>query len=180
MNKSNNKYGSKGVYWDANNRRILESNEVAWLRFGGKKKGMNNIIFFASKFEFTVYKTLTQMFGVYAVVVQHPVPLLPAGICCPQGKKWLVDFAIKADPRINRPLILVEAKGYPTETFLANLSCLEVVNPTAFQNLSLVFDRSIPKRRVLQNLREARNSFGHRKALLLDEFVELYSPLITA
>ncbi len=70
--------------------------------------------------------------------------------------------------------MLVEAKGYPTDTFLTNLSILEATNPNLFKSLFLIFDRNIPDNRMITNLRKT-NSYAKGKVLTLQEFVERYS-----
>ncbi len=65
--------------------------------------------------------------------------------------------------------MLVEAKGYPTDTFLTNLSILEATNPNLFKSLFLIFERNIPDNRMIANLR--KTNIG-AKVLTLQEFVE--------
>ncbi len=112
---------------------------------------------------------LIELFGCTAVKHQYPVDLLPPGRCHPKGKKWTIDFAIRPDKQFKRSLMLVEAKGYPTDTFLTNLSILEATNPNLFKSLFLIFERNIPDNRMIANLR--KTNIG-AKVLTLQEFVE--------
>lgn len=174
MNK--NKYRAKGVYWLLSEQRCLSLEESNWYK---KNKQFNDIAYFASLFELKVYQTLIEMFGFNNVIRQYPLYILPKGRCYPKGKQWVIDFAIKSNHYHKRPLMLIEAKGYPTDSFLSNLALLEAVNPAVFRQLTIVFDRNIPSHRMITNLRKTNHQSDFGKVLLLDEFVERYTPLVT-
>ncbi len=167
-----NKYKANSTYWHIRERRTLTKQEADWYR--KNQQPALDILYFASTFELVVYQHLIELFGFTAVIHQYPVDLLPPGRCHPKGKKWIIDFAIKPDKQLKRSLMLVEAKGYPTDTFLTNLSILEATNPNLFKSLFLIFDRNIPAHRIITNLRKT-NSYAQGKVLTLPEFVERYS-----
>ena len=171
-----NKYSARGTYWHKSEQRCLSKTESNWYK--AHKNQAQDIVYFDSLFELKVYRTLTQMFGFYAIEIKYSVFLLPKGRCHPRGKKWTIDFAVKPERQSERPLMLVEAKGFPTESFLAQLAVLEATNPAAFNSLFLIFDKEIPPNRVLTNLKKT-NNYALGKILLLSEFVEKYSSLIT-
>ncbi len=171
-----NKYSARGTYWHKSEQRCLTKTEAIWYK--ANKDSSQELVYFDSLFELKVYRTLTQMFGFYAIEIKYPVLLLPQGRCHPKGKKWTIDFAVKPERQSKRPLMLVEAKGVPTESFLAQLAVLEVTNPAIFKSLFLLFERQIPSKKMITNLRKTHN-YALGKILLLSEFVEEYSPLIT-
>lgn len=171
-----NKYGAKGVYWNISQRRCLSKEEVRSYR-SRNKKSSNDLLYFASRFELNVYQHLIDLFGFHAVICQYPISLFPPGQCYPKGKQWRIDFAIKPNRCTKEPLMLIEAKGLPTEAFLTNLATLEALHPHLFNSLYLLFDKIIPqKNKVISNLLKARHSKAYKYAkdriLLLDEFVD--------
>ena len=172
---SKNKYNAQGVYWNCNERREPTHKELSHYLSLGKyqRTKVNDIVYFASRFELELYLELIGIFGFNYVIHQYSIPLFPEGRCYPRGRNWTIDFAIKK-PREKSLLMLVESKGYPTEAFLSNLATLEAVDPLLFSKLTIVFRSDIPNFLILQNLRETNDHHRFGKVLTLSEFKEKY------
>ncbi len=147
-----NKYQARSVYWNVETQTVVD--RASWsIPYQKSGKLPPNIVYFASTFEFKVYQALVDLYGVNSVIHQYPLPIISKCKCYPLGQDWRIDFAIKPSIKEAFPTMLVEAKGYPTETFTKNLAFLEQTNPTAFERFYLLFHKAIPKgNKLIKNL----------------------------
>ncbi len=172
------KYNATSVYYHQEWKRTITPIELEQFRdLNRKSLKQQNILYFASRFEYKVYRALTDLFGVDDVVCQVPVPIYPPTSCCPNGKRWVVDFLVKANQLEQRQTMFIEAKGVVTTTFMDSLVALELHNLSVFDSLYLLFDRAIPeKNRVIKNLLHngdiTQSSHPRHRILLLSDFVQ--------
>ncbi|PSB11101.1 hypothetical protein C7B62_06635 [Pleurocapsa sp. CCALA 161] len=138
------KYKSKVVFFDTDKQIVIDSSEVERYRNKARLRLPENITRFDSQHEFKVYLELCRIYGADRIVRQYPIELIPPGQCYPKGKTWKVDFAIKDADKREALTTLVEAKGALMPEFISTLAHLEVNEPDAFEDLVVVFSRSIP------------------------------------
>ena len=172
-----NKYKAQAVYYHTEWKRTISLVELEQFRDKSNKSLKNqNILYFASRFEYRVYQHLVELFGAESVVCQCPVSIYPATKCCPNGKNWTIDFMIRANREAKRPTMFVEAKGMITETFMDNLIALEMFNQKVFNCLYILFDSAIPeKNRIIKNLLESKGkdkpNHPSKRILTLEKFL---------
>ena len=140
---SRNKYNARSFYYDPLKDNILLQTEGRG-RPAMEEDARKHCIFFASEHEFQVYQTLRTKFASAAISTQYAVPILPRCECYPKGKTWTVDFAVFHPSIRKTPMMLVEAKGHPTEGFKYQLALLNLSQPELFKKLMIVFSNSVP------------------------------------
>ena len=83
---------------------------------------------------------------------------------------------VKPDEERKRPFMLIEAKGMVTDAFLNNLIMLEVASPLIFDSLYVLFDRTVPHCRTIDNLLKSNGAskpnHPRNRFLLLSKFLE--------
>lgn len=142
--KTTPKYKARAVFWDTKREIVIDSSAVEGYRAKNRLKLPEHITRFDSQHEFKVYLRLCWMYGEHRIKRQYPIEVIPPGRCYPKGKHWKVDFAIATSwstPKISH---YVEAKGALLPEFVNTLVQLEIAQPDIFENLSVVFGRSIP------------------------------------
>jgi hypothetical protein len=151
--KTTPKYKAKPVFWDTKQEIVIDSSEVGKYRVKNRLKLPEHITRFDSQHEFKVYLELWRMYGGHRIKRQYPIEVIPSGRCYPKGKHWKVDFAITtswSNPEISH---YVEAKGALLPEFVNTLVQLEIAQSTIFENLCVVFGRSIPaENKVIKTL----------------------------
>lgn len=141
---SSKKYHSKQVFYDLRKRVILDSKYLQHYKVNRRYVLPDHIYRFDSTLEFKTWLELVRIFGLERVERQYPLQVIPSGYCYPYGKKWHVDFAIRAD-RIHPGYIhYVESKGVFLPEFGWTLAALEQNNHEAFNKLRIVFSAKVP------------------------------------
>ena len=147
---TNNKYGAKGFYWNAITKSEI-SKETAKRAKQNQAKLAKFVYYFDSQFEFRVWLKLKNLFDEQVIHRQYPFVLTNPCKSCPNGKIWKVDFAI-IFPKYKVPRYLIEAKGFVSQDFQANLLLMEALHPVSFKKLLIVFERQIPANRCIKSL----------------------------
>lgn len=178
MTSNSNKYKAGRVFYDIKKGKRIKITEVNAL-YRDKYKSLrlpSHVIVFDSQFEFKTYKELVKLYGSENIFCHYPVDVFPPSVCYPMGKTWKIDFAIWSNGLKSNPFY-VEAKGVPTDYFLAMLATLEITNPRVFSNFYLIFDKKISTNRVVNNLVTAQNSKQNNsrhspRIMLLKDFIK--------
>ena len=160
---TNNKYGAKGFYWNAITKSKI-SKESAKKAKQNKPKLARFIYYFDSQFEFRVWLKLKKLFAEHLIRRQYPFVLTNPCKSCPNGKIWKIDFAI-VFPRYKVPKYFIEAKGFISQDFQANLLLMETLHPVSFKKLLIVFDKNIPSNKSIRSLAK------HQQAIRSSELV---------
>lgn len=138
------KYKAKPVFFDFDNRVVVDPLEIDKLRTEKRLRLPRGLIRFDSQHEFGVYLELCRMYGAERVICQHRVEIYAPGRCYPRGKEWRVDFAITTSERNPVPCAYIEAKGAFLPEFGFTLAALEHLQPEVFDNLHIVFGACVP------------------------------------
>ena len=146
------KFNAKGVHFSPVLDRPLLANEILEYQQRGHESDFPDTIFFASKHEYQVYLALCNSRLVSRVIPQYPVEIFPPKqyLSFPNGKRWKVDFLALGHQ--NKPLFIVEAKGFITLDFPYILAMLEAHNKKMFERLFIVFSGKVPSKHILNNL----------------------------
>lgn len=161
---TNQKYSAKPVFYNLKSQTVLTSEYAERYRENGRIKLSRDIHKFDSTHEFKVYLHLARIYGARRIVLQHPIQVVPKGLCYPNGKNWRVDFAINNYPNLHKIDYFVEAKGMFTTEFAYTLALLEQNDPESFSKLRIVFGKSLPtKNRIITALLKT----GYRPNLLI-------------
>jgi hypothetical protein len=172
------KYKAKAVFFDSIKRVVIDRDEINKYRLEGRLKLPEHITRFDSQHEFRVYLELCRMYGEGKILRQHPVEIFFPGLCYPKGKTWKVDFAITESVYYPEIFQYVEAKGAFTLEFAYTLATLEQTGLRVFDDLYIVFNRSIPtENKVIKAL--SNSNFGHRLLTLkeIEQLTHLPLPL---
>ena len=133
------KYGSKALFY---NPRTGTTSAF---------KDTPECLFFASTWEFRVYRELCHLVPQECIKLQYPLVVKPATEKYPK-LEWRCDFALAPTEKFqNQFFLLVEAKGLSTGEFRRNLQYLEFFRPDEYKNLVIVRDERLP-RKVDKNL----------------------------
>ena len=101
------------------------------------KKSSPDDIFFASQWEFKVYKKLLEWFDAELIKPQYKVEIKPKTYVYP-AMYWKADFAIIGNSK--QPRLLVEAKGFVTNDFKLRLKLLQYTHPELWRIVAVVKD----------------------------------------
>ena len=147
------KYKSVPVYWNSQNRSVLNPDAIASYRSQKVTNIPRHIWKFDSQHEFKVYLELVRMYGAKRIKRQHKVQVANPSICYPKGKTWKADFIIKDTYHPDAIYRIVEAKGLFLPEFANTLVQLEINQPLLFKRTVIVFSQSIPtEKRVVKAL----------------------------
>ena len=148
----NLKYRSKPIFWDEKTQQVTSSEQIT-RTYGTLAVAKNRgFLRFDSTLEFNVYLRLVEMFGANRVLRQYPLRIIPPGYCYKSGKKWRVDFAIFDGTDDKFPAHFIEAKGAVMPDFRHCIASLESFDPGSFDQLSIVFGKTIPPDKMIKNL----------------------------
>ncbi len=146
------KYRAKPVYWDAYEKAVMPVATIENLMRLGTLKRSERFLRFDSTLEFSVYLKLVDLVGVERIIRQFPLEVIPPGYCYLTGKRWRVDFAIVNKVGDKFPVSYVEAKGLVLPEFRFQLASLEVYDPDAFDQLTIVFADKIAEDKMFKRL----------------------------
>jgi hypothetical protein len=155
------KYKAKPVFFDFDNRVVIDPLEIDKLRTEKKLRLPKGLVRFDSQHEFGVYLELCRMYGAERVRGQYRVEIYAPGLCYPRGKEWRVDFAITTSKCNPIPIAYVEAKGAFLPEFGFTLAALEHLQPSVFHKLHIVFGACVPAHnKIVSSL--LNSDFNHR------------------
>lgn len=163
MTEKKQKYSNNPVWVDLKLNRVLTEQETKIVKQLPKRKRKARYHCFPSVHEFKVWQILeTKIPNNCEIILQYPIALIKKSLAYPNGKTWKVDFAIvRKGKNIERPLQLVEAKGYEAESFIANLTLLEQFQTELFHKLTIVYPKyRLPKTGMIHRLNHNPNWQG--------------------
>lgn len=129
---SGGKYGAKALFYNPQTQTTSAFKEHA------------DCLYFASTWEFKVYRELCHLVPMECIKLQHGLTVKPATAKYPK-LEWKCDFALVPTERFkNQFFLLVEAKGLSTGEFKRNLQYLEFFQPEMYKNLVIVRDEPLP------------------------------------
>lgn len=135
-----NKYNAHPFYFDRVKQERIERKYVKYARAEDFKR----VIYFASSFEYEVYKTLLKYFPDREIVKDHPFTLLDDEIYANRLRvKYAPDFFVY-NSTMDRPLV-VEAKGKLTDASQTRIKFFLANFRDFYPNFQIVVPRQLKK-----------------------------------